>query len=80
VIVNGRTDARVNERLGRSAPKFRQRNGSACSDLSKAQAAAEARERVSRHRYLVNNLGVSRQNRSKEITDAVGLRSSKQTL
>ena len=71
VIVNGRTDARVNEAITSIRAEIPSAKLEALAlDLSKAQAAAEAGERFPDIAILVNNLGVYAPKSFEEITDA----------
>src|SRR5437870_12409860 len=71
VIVNGRTDARVNEAIRSIRAEIPSAKLEALAlDLSKAQAAAEAGERFPDIAILVNNLGVYAPKSFEEITDA----------
>src|SRR6266436_7856053 len=71
VIVNGRTDARVNEAIRSIRAEIPSAKLEVLAlDLSKAQAAAEARERFPDIAILVNNLGVYAPKSFEEITDA----------
>src|SRR5260370_605773 len=70
VIINGRTDARVNEAITSIRAETPSAKLEALAiDLSKAQAAAEAGERVHEIAILVNNLGVYAPKSFEEISD-----------
>jgi NAD(P)-dependent dehydrogenase (short-subunit alcohol dehydrogenase family) len=71
VIVNGRTDARVNEAIRLIRAEIPSAKLEALAlDLSKAQAAAETGERFPDVAILVNNLGAYAPKSFEEITDA----------
>ena len=71
VIVNGRTDARVNEAITSIRAEIPSAKLEALAlDLSKAQAASEAGERFPDIAILVNNLGVYAPKSFEDITDA----------
>src|SRR5256885_1681991 len=71
VIINARTDARVNEAITSIRAEIPSAKLEALGlDLSKAQAAAEAGERFPDIAILVNNLGVYAPKSFEEITDA----------
>ena len=71
VIVNGRTDARVNEAIRSIRAEIPSAKLEALAlDLSQTQAAAEAAERFPDIAILVNNLGVYAPKSFEEITDA----------
>src|SRR3989449_4877867 len=71
VIVNGRTDARVNEAIASIRAEIPSAKLEALAlDLSQAQAAEEAAERFPDIAILVNNLGVYAPKSFEEITDA----------
>src|SRR6266513_6546621 len=71
VIINGRTDARVNEAITSIRAEIPSAKLEALAlDLSKAQAAAEAGERFPDVAILVNNLGVYAPKSFEQITDA----------
>jgi len=71
VIVNGRTDARVNEAITSIRAEIPSAKLEALAlDLSQAQAAEEAAERFPDIAILVNNLGVYAPKSFEEITDA----------
>src|SRR6266513_3164819 len=70
VIINGRSDARVNEAITSIRAEIPSAKLEALAlDLSKAQAAAEAGERFPDVAILVNNLGVYAPKSFEEITD-----------
>src|SRR2546428_12892409 len=71
VIVNGRTDARVNEAIASIRAEIPSAKLEALAlDLSKAAAAAEAAERFPDVAILVNNLGVYAPKSFEDISDA----------
>src|SRR5438876_1661680 len=71
VIVNGRTDARVNEAITSIRAEIPSAKLEALAlDLSKAEAAAEAAERFPDVAILVNNLGVYAPKSFEDISDA----------
>src|SRR5437899_5850438 len=71
VIVNGRSDARVNEAIVSIRAEIPSAKLEALAlDLSKAEATAEAGERFPDVAILVNNLGVYAPKSFEEITDA----------
>ena len=70
VIVNGRTDTRVNEAIASIHAKIPSAKLEGLAlDLSKAHAAVEAGERFPNVAILVNNLGVDAPKPFEEITD-----------
>jgi len=70
VIVNGRTDTRVNEAIASIHAKIPSAKLEGLAlDLSKAHAAAEAGERFPNVAILVNNLGVYAPKPFEKITD-----------
>src|SRR2546427_312796 len=71
VIVNGRSDARVNEAIASVRAEIPSAKLEALAlDLSKAEAAAEAAERFPDVAILVNNLGVYAPKSFEDISDA----------
>src|SRR5438445_1167892 len=71
VIINGRTDARVNEAITSIRAEIPSAKLEALAlDLSRAETVAEAGERFSDIAILVNNLGVYAPKSFEEITDA----------
>src|SRR5438876_9269031 len=71
VIVNGRSDARVNEAITSIRAEIPSAKLEALAlDLSQAQAAEEAAERFPDIAILVNNLGIYAPKSFEEITDA----------
>src|SRR5438128_5983665 len=71
VIVNGRTDARVNEAITSIRAEIPSAKLEALAlDLSQAQAAEEAAERFPDIAILVNNLGVYAPKSFEDISDA----------
>ena len=71
VIINGRTDARVQEAMATIRGEFSGAKLEPLSlDLSKADAAAETTKRFPDVEILVNNLGVYQAKEFEQITDA----------